>query len=167
MSLERRRWPNFASWLCSHSPQQAPFIPSPALCCAENGHRLLLQLLRAEMVLFLSRVRSEWDAFHFLHFFPSGYAGSGFFFLFLFSWVTKKLLEEGEGCCYVTLCCLISLFFMFISWLSQQLSRGWTSWSPTVHCRAALVWHSSPFIFFPPPYSCLWAGQRRPESLRQ
>lgn len=59
-----------------------------------------------------------------------------------------------------------SPFFMFILWLSQQLLRSWALSSPTIHCRTALVWHSSPFFFFF-PHSSVWAGQSRPKSWRQ
>lgn len=166
MSLERRRWPNFASWLCSHSPQQAPFIPSPALCCAENGHRLLLQLLRAEMVLFLSRVRSEWDAFHFLHFFPSGYAGSGVFFVFVF--LSDKEVVRGRRRLLLRYPLLFNFPFFHVHFMAVTTAvEGLNVVEP--HCTlqggSSLTLQS--FHFFSPPYSCLWAGQRRPESLRQ
>lgn len=127
--------------------QPDPFIPLPCFCCVENRLRLLPPLLKAEMEPLLWRVSSEWDTFHFLIFFPVGMQGVCFFF----AWVTKQLSVEGGSCCRVTLCCLISLFFMFILWLSQQLSRGWALWSPTARCGAARVWHSGPFslCFFP------------------
>lgn len=99
----------------------SPIIPSPAFCCVENGLRLLLRLLKAEMDLFLFWVKLEWDTFHFYIFFPVGMQGVLFFFFFCLS---DSAFVIGESCCYVTLCCLISLFFMFILWLSQQLSRG-------------------------------------------
>lgn len=78
----------------------------------------------------------------FFNIFPCGYAG-------LFAWLTKQLLEEGESCCYVTLCCLISLF-------SMCTSRCHNSCREVEHCGVPLYtagrleFDASPFIIFSP-----------------
>lgn len=63
--------------------------------------------------------------------------------------MTKQLLEEGESCCYVTLCCLISLFFMFTSGCHNSCREVEYCGAPlyTVGSFRLTPDHSSPFIF--------------------
>lgn len=140
------------------STQSAPFVPSPAFCCVENGLQLLLRLFKGEMDLFVLQVRF----ISFFSFFFQLVCRECFFFHFSDNAIVrgrrKPLLRYPLF--------NNSPFFMFILWLSQQLLRSWALSSPTIHCRTALVWHSSPFFFFF-PHSSVWAGQSRPKSWRQ